>query len=275
MTQRFQIDPRRNHHHKRTVFIFIIPERDDFHAAGQVIFETVVKNKIPGQTHIAELHGHRIMIISLFIDRGGCLKSGDANIFDWTGRFQFQVHGNRIFHLGVGGPETFPGFVRAAIFQGIEVAADTGIHFQRLVVKKPYSGLTIGGHRINLERKGVKFVLFSQTGIIPLAFFVFVDLSGFLLFQHFPMDFTLTSIDGHLREAGTFGQGEAVHGFQIFGIGVEKRLLHLGHGKTIIDHHIDMVIHDLDGLMAGSHRRQNSGGMSCAGGQSDGCNKYD
>ena len=55
---------------------------------------------------------------------------------------------------------------------------------------------------------------------------------------------------------------KAVHGFKIFRVRIVKGLMDFSYRKSIIDDNINMVVPDLDGLMFGSGRCQNTGRMS-------------
>ncbi len=77
--------------------------------------------------------------------------------------------------------------------------------------------------------------------------------AGFLFFPHFTVDFSFTHIISYLREACAFGQRKTVDRFKLFTVGVIKSLVDFGHGKTVVDYHIDMMVANQDGLMAGAN----------------------
>ena len=74
------------------------------------------------------------------------------------------------------------------------------------------------------------------------------------------MDLFFPDVDGHFRQTCTLRKGKRVDRLEVAVVRIVEGLVDFGHGEAIVDHDVDMVVPDLDGLIIGALRGQRSSG---------------
>ena len=99
---------------------------------------------------------------------------------------------------------------------------------------------------------GLIAVLGAETGVVAVLLLVLVDGFGLAFFDYLTGDFSFADGEGDFGKAGTGGKRKAIDRFEVFWVGVKKRLGHFGLGEAIVQRDFDVVINDSNRFVRGA-----------------------
>jgi len=254
--ERLQVHARGDDHHEGSRSGGVDAIGNQLHAARQVVLEAVVEDQVAVQLRALLLQLEDVVPLALLLGRGGGLESGDARHGHGPGRFQLDVRAEVSLDPAVARPEVQGFLVRASFLERVNVAADPHLDLQGLVVEKTDAGLAARAHGVNGKLEGVELVLLRQARIPAARTLLRVDPARLVPGQDLAVQLILSGVDRHLGEARALGNGKGINGLEVAVVRVEEGLVHLGHGKAVVDDHVDIVIEDPDRLTIGILRRQ-------------------